>query len=138
MLHIDYHECVHAQSLQLCPTFCHPMNCSLPGSSVHGIFPARILEWVAMPSSRDLPDPGTEPDSLMSPTLAGVLFTISATWEAHRLPYDPANLFLGIYPRKLKMCVHIKTCLQMSVVALFTIGTGEKNPSVCLFKKNFF
>ena len=32
-------------------------DCSLPGSSVHGILQARILEWVAMPSSRDLPDP---------------------------------------------------------------------------------
>ena len=47
MLHIDYHECVHAQLLQLCLTFCHPMDCSLPGSSVHGIFHARMLEWVA-------------------------------------------------------------------------------------------
>ena len=34
------------------------MDCSLPGSSVHGIFQARILEWVAIPFSRDLPDPG--------------------------------------------------------------------------------
>ena len=34
---------------QSCPTLCNPMDCSLPGSSVHGIFQARILEWVAMP-----------------------------------------------------------------------------------------
>ena len=39
----------HAQS---CPTLCDPMDCSLPGSSVHGILQARILEWVATPSSR--------------------------------------------------------------------------------------
>ena len=37
------------------------MGYSLPGSSVHGILQARILEWVAVPSSGDLPDPGTEP-----------------------------------------------------------------------------
>ena len=37
---------------QLCSTLCDPMNCSPPGSSVHGILRARILEWVAMPSSR--------------------------------------------------------------------------------------
>ena len=37
---------------QLCPTLCDPMDCNLSGSSVHGIFQARILEWVAMPSSR--------------------------------------------------------------------------------------
>ena len=40
---------VHAQ---LCPTLCDPTDCSLPGSSVHGIIQARILEWVAMPSSK--------------------------------------------------------------------------------------
>ena len=33
---------------QSCPTLCDPMGCSLPGSSVHGIFQARILEWVAI------------------------------------------------------------------------------------------
>ena len=42
----------HAQSLQLCPTLCDTMYCSPPGSSVHGILQAIILEWVAMPSSR--------------------------------------------------------------------------------------
>ena len=42
---------------QLCPTLCNPMDCSPPGSSVHGILQARILEWVAMPSSRGLSGP---------------------------------------------------------------------------------
>ena len=37
-----------AKSLQLCPTLSGPMDCSPPGSSVHGIFQARILEWVAI------------------------------------------------------------------------------------------
>ena len=41
--------CVCAQS---CPTLCDPLDCSSPGSSVHGIFQARILEGVAMSSSR--------------------------------------------------------------------------------------
>ena len=36
---------------QLCLTLCDPMDCSLPGSSVHGVLQARILEWVAMPFS---------------------------------------------------------------------------------------
>ena len=43
---------VHAKLLPSCPNLCNPMDCSLPGSSVCGIFQARILEWVAMPSSR--------------------------------------------------------------------------------------
>ena len=45
---------------QLCPTLCDPVDCSLPGSSVHGIFQARTLEWVAFPSPGDLPNPGIE------------------------------------------------------------------------------
>ena len=36
------------KSLQLCPILCDPMDCSLPGSSVHGIFQARVLEWGAI------------------------------------------------------------------------------------------
>ena len=40
---------------------CDPTDCSPPGSSVQGIFQARILEWVAISYSRDLPDPGVEP-----------------------------------------------------------------------------
>ena len=55
--------CVFAQSLQLCSTLCDPMVHSPPGSSIHGILQARILELVAMPSSMDLPDPGIEPAS---------------------------------------------------------------------------
>ena len=66
---------------QLCLTLCGPMECSLPGSSVHGIFQARILGWIAIPHSGDLPNPGTEPMSPSSPALAGRFFTTSATWE---------------------------------------------------------
>ena len=84
---------VCAKSLQSCPTLCDPIDCSPPGSSVHGNLQARILEWVAMPSSRqeywsglpcpppgDLLDPGIEPASLTSPALAGWFFTTSTTW----------------------------------------------------------
>ena len=38
---------------QLCPTLSDPMDCSLPGSSIHGIFQARILDWVAIPTIKD-------------------------------------------------------------------------------------
>ena len=44
--------CMRAQSHQPCLTLCDPMGCSPPGFSAHGIAQARILEWVAMPSSR--------------------------------------------------------------------------------------
>ena len=55
------------------------MDCSLPGSSVHGILQARILEWVAIPFSR--PDPRIKPTSLMSSAMADEFFTTSAAWE---------------------------------------------------------
>ena len=58
-------------------TLCDPKDCSPAGSSVHGIFQAGTPEWVAMPSSEDLPDPGIESASLKSPALEGGFFT---TW----------------------------------------------------------
>ena len=51
---------------QSCPTLCNPMDCSPPGSSVHGILQARILERLPFPSLGDIPNPGIEP---RSPTL---------------------------------------------------------------------
>ena len=56
---------------QSCLTLCNPMDCSLPGSSVHGILQARILEWIAIPFYRGCSQPRIEPRSLMPPVLAG-------------------------------------------------------------------
>ena len=54
---------------QLCSTFYSPVDCSPPGSSVHGIFQARILEWVAISFSKGSSTPGTESESPASPAL---------------------------------------------------------------------
>jgi len=48
---------------QLCPTLCDPMDYRRPGSSVHGILQAGILEWVAIPFTRGVFNPGIEPGS---------------------------------------------------------------------------
>ena len=48
---------------QSCRTLCDLMDCRLPGSSAHGVFQVRILEWLAIPFSRDHPNPGLEPRS---------------------------------------------------------------------------
>ena len=66
---------MHAQS---CLSLYDPMDCSLPGSAIPEMFQARILEWVAIPSPGDPPDPGIEGASLVSLVLAGGFFTI---WE---------------------------------------------------------
>ena len=59
-----------AKLLQSCLTPYDPMDCSPPRSSVHGILEARLVKWVAMPFSSDLPNPGIKPVSLTSPALA--------------------------------------------------------------------
>ena len=55
-------QCMKVESesevAQLCPTLCDPMDCSLPGSSIYGIFQATVLEWGAIAFSRLLPCPG--------------------------------------------------------------------------------
>ena len=62
-------------------SLCDPMDCSPPGSSVHEVLQARILEWLPFPSPGDLPNPGIKP-RLSSPALAGRFFTTSTTCEA--------------------------------------------------------
>ena len=54
---VNADACMCAQSFQSCPTLCDNMDYSLPGSCVHGILQARILEWVAMLSSRGSSQP---------------------------------------------------------------------------------
>ena len=66
--------CVCTHNAQSCLTLCGPMDCSLPGSSVHGIFQARILEQGSISSSGGLPNPGIELVFLESPALSGRFF----------------------------------------------------------------
>ena len=63
--HMHFYERIKVKVKQLSRVllFATPVDCSLPGSSVHGILQARILEWVAISFSRDLPDPGIKPAS---------------------------------------------------------------------------
>ena len=76
--------CVNIKSLQSCPTLWF-IDCSLPGSSVHGILQARVLGWIAMPSSRGSAWPRDPTQSPVFPTLIGVFLTHWATWEVHFL-----------------------------------------------------
>ena len=64
--------CARAKSLQSCLTLCDPMDRSLPGSSVHGILQARMLEWVAISSSRGSLRPR---DQTCGSCIAGRFFT---------------------------------------------------------------
>ena len=73
--------CVHAKSLQLCLSLCDAMDCSPPGSFVHGILQARILGGLPFLSRGDLPDPGIEPALLCLSALGSRFFTTSTTSE---------------------------------------------------------
>ena len=69
------------EAAQSCPTLCNPMNCSLPGSSVHGIFQARTLEWVAISFSRGSSWPRSQNQVSH---IVGRHFTVLATREANK------------------------------------------------------
>ena len=79
-----------------CLTLCDPTDCNPPGSSVHGIFQVRMLEWAAIFSSRDLPDPGIEPASA---ALVGRFFTTESPVKADNSTCYPLRL-LGVCSSK--------------------------------------
>ena len=80
---------LHAQSLQSSPTLCNATDCSLPGSSVHGILQARILEWVAISSPGDLPNPGIKPVFPVSPALQADSLTTEQTGKPSAINREP-------------------------------------------------
>ena len=73
---------MNAEALQSCLTLCHPMDYSPPGSSIHGIFRARVLEWVAVPFSRGSSRPRYQTRISYVSCIGRGFFTTSATWEA--------------------------------------------------------
>ena len=74
---------------QLCPILWDPMDCSPPGSPVHEILQARILEWVAISSSGDLSDPGTKLTVSYVSCIGRLILYHCSTWEAlpRKVPY---------------------------------------------------
>ena len=80
-------ECEVAQS---CPTLSEPMDCSLPGSSIHGIFQAKVLKWVAMPSSRGS---SQSRDRTQVSHIVGGGEGIKCSWKNHKLSMRQTNLW---------------------------------------------
>ena len=98
--------CVHAKSLQSC--LCDPMDCSPPRSSVHEIFQARILEWVAISFSRGSSQPRDQTQVFCT---AGRFFTNWATREATHLKAS-SNFLLQAEQTKRKNLPHIYQLLN--------------------------
>ena len=78
MMSLTTHVLCYAKSLQSCPTLCDPTDCSLPGSSVHGILQARIRQWVSVPSSGIFWTLGSKPCLLYCRRI----LTLWSTWES--------------------------------------------------------
>ena len=81
--------CVRARA-QSYLTLCHSMDCSPPGSSVHGVFLAGVLECVAMPSSRGSSRPRGGARIPRVPCIGSGFFMTSASWEAAPTVLNPA------------------------------------------------
>ena len=93
--------CVHAKLLQSYPTCCDPTDCSPPGSSVHGILRQEYWSELPRPPPGDLPNPGMEPMSLMSPTIVGWFFTTSALWSPPPHHSPCTVLYCLVFPTNL-------------------------------------
>ena len=80
-----------------CVQLCNCMDCSLPGFSVHGIFPARILEWLAMSSSRGSSQPRDQTWISCISCIAGVSLPLSHQRSPHSCVYECLWMSLGVY-----------------------------------------
>ena len=138
---------VCAKSLQLCLTLlCNPIDCSPPGSSVHRLLQARILEWVAMPSSRGSSQPRDQTYVSCSSCIAGRFFTAEPPgkpifWPGRLKDFFYVFLFIkdilllifpmfdGVFPRILK-CFRMRDAilyLDLVVTGLYTITKIHQN-----------
>ena len=100
--------CLLAQS---CPTLCDLMDCSPPGSSVHGIFEAKILGWIAISYSRGSSRSRDQPMSLANPALAGRFFTTTPPGR---------HIFLILYTYMLFLLNYLKACSSFEISLLNT------------------
>ena len=101
-----------------CPTLCAPMDCSLPGSSVHGILQARTMERVAIFFSRGSFQPGIEPTS---PALTVQFFTFEAPGKSRFLTYlSTLKDIHGSWKEKLDLYIRYFFILLFSLVVTYS------------------
>ena len=103
---------------QVCPTLCDPMDCSPPGSSVHGIFQARISECVAISSSRGSSQPRDGTRAPCISCLGRQILYHCATWEARGRRHTPSKVLPS-----LECIIHFRLQMQTTVGALGGRGT---------------
>ena len=132
--------CIRAWSY---PTLCNPMDCSSPGSSVHGIFQTRILEWVAIPSSRGssrLKDwtfiSYVQPRKWQQQSLGGCLSdSRSSSWSLLFYLSRALNIFLPYLPHVQNEVVGIDNFwidFQLSLFWFYEVKASQIWKRACL------
>ena len=139
------------QSLQSCPALCGPMDYSLPGSSVHGILQARILEWVAISFSRGSSQPRDRTTSISAPALQAGSLLLShwgspqRTLSAFKRFCPESSLLLASFSPlsnqlwssgDLWLCFSLKRYIQKpaswsEVETLYKGPSAEPGPACC-------
>ena len=130
--------CSIAKLFQSCLTLCNPMDCNPPGSSVHGIFQARILEWAAISFSKGSSWGRDWTCMSYSPALAGAFFTTSAlfrpewckksfdTWVANARRLCVSNLWKNSHTQ----CTSLNL-LPFPLLQFITAGPFQQNTPTC-------
>ena len=123
--HVTSKQNVWSEVTQLCPTLCDPTDCSSPGSSVHGIFQAWILEWVFVSLSRGSSWPR---DRTWVSRVVDRRFTVWATREAHNRMYKPYKFFF----LPLKNPFPFKKSKENLVLLPSSVILGKKWTYLCI------
>ena len=114
---------VKVKVIQSCPTLCNPMDCSLPGSSVHGILQARILEWVAVPFVSGSSQPRNR---------TGV--SCHCRWILYQLSYQRSPYKLNHY---LIPDIFITPIRNTHPLAVTSLLTSKLFTTICLLSVSF-
>ena len=116
--------CLPAKSLQSCPAFWDPRDWSPPGSSLYGILQARILEWVAMLSSRASSQPRDRTHISWGSCIAGRFLSLRHQ-ESPYISYDPAVHFLVFSQERWKLILTSEPFI-MFIMFLFIMAQTQK------------
>ena len=122
------HVCVYMLVAQSCPALRNPMECSPPGSSVHEILQARILEWVAILFSRGSSQPR---DHTQVSCIAGRLFTIWATREVLKYVYYNLNCEFGMLLQRSKCNIDYKVQKLFCIMKIYSRNLFPEAPVSC-------
>ena len=129
LLCISHYE--HAESPQLCLTLCSPVDCSVLGSSVHGILQARILEWVAMPSSRGSSRPRNQICVSVVPALQADSLLMSHQRSPLTIAVSHKNNFITLQIPPVYHLFNLPTLEPLKTIELYHLCSSVFSRILC-------